>query len=91
MEPRYEDPTAVVRRNADDCSVATDKAFNTWHMKYKFYALGVEPLILQRGSRSLTKGPNALIRANGSSQGWMSETSYSTSKRSHGIAERALG
>ncbi len=38
----------VVRRNADDLlSVAADKAFHNWITKYEFYALGVEPLILQ--------------------------------------------
>ena len=84
----------VVRRNADDLlSVAADKAFHNWYTKYEFYALGVEPLILHRGSKpyTLTKGYNALIRAKGYSQRWMSETSYSTTKRSLGDAVRALG
>ncbi|MFD2375640.1 IS5 family transposase [Haloarchaeobius iranensis] len=82
----------VVRRNADDLlSVAADKAFHNWITKYEFYALGVEPLILQRGSRPLTLGHNALIRAKGYSQRWMAETSYSTTKRSLGDAVRALG
>jgi IS5 family transposase len=82
----------VVRRNADDLlSVAADKAFHNWITKYEFYALGVEPLLLQRGSRPLTLGHNALIRAKGYSQRWMAETSYSTTKRSLGDAVRALG
>jgi len=82
----------VVRRNADDLlSVAADKAFHNWITKYEFYALGVEPLILQRGSKPLTLGHNALIRAKGYSQRWMAETSYSTTKRSLGDAVRALG
>ncbi|WP_435130341.1 IS5 family transposase [Halobaculum sp. D14] len=82
----------VVRRNADDLlSVAADKAFHNWVTKYEFYALGVEPLILQRGSRPLTLGHNALIRAKGYSQRWMAETSYSSTKRSLGDAVRALG
>ena len=82
----------VVRRNADDLlSVAADKAFHNWLTKYEFYALGVEPLILQRGSKALTRGHNALIRAKGYSQRWMAETSYSTTKRSLGDAVRALG
>ncbi|ARS90729.1 IS5 family transposase [Natrarchaeobaculum aegyptiacum] len=82
----------VVRRNADDLlSVAADKAFHNWHTKYEFYALGVEPLILQRGSRSLTTGNNTLIRTKGYAQRWMAETSYSTTKRSLGDAVRALG
>jgi len=72
--------------DADDLlSVAADKAFHNWFTKYEFYALGVEPLTLQRGSRSLTLGHNALIRAKGYSQRWMAETSYSTAKRSAGI------
>lgn len=82
----------VVRRNADDLlSVAADKAFHNWITKYEFYALGVDPLILQRGSRPLTLGHNALIRAKDFSQRWMAETSYSTTKRSLGDAVRALG
>ncbi|NLV08377.1 IS5 family transposase [Halomicrobium sp. HM KBTZ05] len=82
----------VVRRNADDLlSVAADKAFHNWITKYEFYTLGVEPLILQRGSRPLTQGHNALIRSKGYSQRWMAETSYSTTKRSLGDAVRALG
>ena len=82
----------VVRRNADDLlSVAADKAFHNWLTKYEFYALGVEPLILQRGSKPLTKGHNTLIRAKSYSQRWMAETSYSTTKRSLGDAVRALG
>jgi hypothetical protein len=67
------------------------KAFHNWLTKYEFYALGVEPLILQRGSKPLTLGHNALIRAKGYSQRWMAETSYSTTKRSLGDAVRALG
>jgi hypothetical protein len=34
---------------------------------------------------------DALIRAKGYSQRWMAETSYSITKRSHDVAERALG
>jgi len=42
----------VVRRNADDLlSVAADKAFHGWVTKYEFFTLGVEPLILQCGSK----------------------------------------
>jgi len=78
--------------NADDLlSVAAGKAFYSWITKYEFYALGVEPLILQRGSRPLTLGHNALIRTKGYSQRWMAETSYSTTKRSLGDTVRALG
>src|SRR6056297_631664 len=62
----------VVRAPADDLlSTAADKAFHNWHTKYEFHALGVEPLVLQRGSRPLTKGHNALIWAKGTlSAGW---------------------
>lgn len=82
----------VVRRNADDLlSVAADKAFHNWVTKYEFYALGVDPLILQRGSTSLTIGHNALIRTKGYSQRWMAETSYSTTKRSAMPCERWVG
>jgi IS5 family transposase len=92
VETRYKDWAAGCPRDADDLlSVAADKAFHNWITKYEFYALGVEPLILQRGSRPLTLGHNALIRAKGYSQRWMAETSYSTTKRSLGDAVRALG
>lgn len=41
----------VVRIPAEDLlSVAADKAFHNWITKYEFYALGIDPLILQRGS-----------------------------------------
>ncbi len=92
MEIRYEDWAPVVRVPADDLlSVSSDKAFYNWHTKYEFYALGGEPLILQRGSRPLTVGHNALIHAKDYSQRWIAETSYSTTKRSLGDAVRALG
>jgi len=82
----------VFRRNADDLlSVAADKAFHNWITKYEFYALGVEPIVLQRGLKPLTLGHNALIRAKGYSQRWIAETSYSTTKRSLGDAVQALG
>jgi hypothetical protein len=82
----------VVSRNADGLlSVAADKAFHNWVTKYNFYALGVEPLILQRGSKLLTLGHNALIRAKGYTQRRMAETSYSTTKRLLGDTVRALG
>jgi IS5 family transposase len=80
----------VVRRNADDLlSVAADKGFQDWHSKFEFYALDVDPLVLERGSSPETVGHNALIRADGYSQRWMAETSYSTVKRSLGSAVRA--
>ncbi|SEP25432.1 hypothetical protein SAMN04487948_12728 [Halogranum amylolyticum] len=45
----------VVCRSADGLlSVAADKAFYSWVTKYEFYGLGVDPLILQRGSTPLT-------------------------------------
>jgi hypothetical protein len=42
-------------------------------LKYELYALSFEPLILQRGSRPLTLGHNALIRAKGYSQRWIAK------------------
>ena len=71
--------------------VVADKAFHNWIRKYEFYALVVDPLILQRGSKPLTVGHNALIRPKGYSKRWMPETSYSTTKRLLGDAMRALG
>ncbi|EMA47316.1 transposase IS4 family protein [Halococcus morrhuae DSM 1307] len=80
----------VVRRNADDLlSVAADKEFHDWMGKFEFYTLDVDPLVLERGSSLETVGHNALIREAGYSQRWMSETSYSTTKRSLGSAVRA--
>ena len=59
----------VVRILADDSlSVAAEKASHNCATKYELYTLGVKPLILQRGSKPLTLGHNALIRANGYSQ-----------------------
>ena len=80
----------VVRRNADDLlSVAAGKGFQDWMEKFEFYTLDVDPLVLERGSSPATVGHNALIREKGYSQRWMSETSYSTTKRSLGSAVRA--
>jgi IS5 family transposase len=80
----------VVRRNADDLlSVAADKGFQDWMSKFEFYTLDVDPLVLERGSSPETVGHNTLIRDAGYSQRWMSETSYSTTKRSLGSAVRA--
>ena len=80
----------VVRRNADDLlSVAADKAFHSWTNTFELYTLGVESLVLRRGSSPETVGHNALIREAGYSQRWMAETSYSTVKRSLGSAVRA--
>ena len=82
----------VVRRNADDLlSVAADKAFHSWITTFEFYTLDVDPLVLRQGSTPETVGHNALIREKGYSQRWMAETSYSTTKRSLGPAERARG
>ena len=80
----------VVWRNADDLlSVAADEGFQDWMSKFEFYTLDVDPLVLERGLLPETVGHNALIREAGYSQRWMAETSYSTTKRSHGGAERA--
>jgi len=81
----------LVISTADSLTVAAYGAFRNWVTKYEFYALGVEPLILQCGSKLLTLEHNALIWAEGYFQRWMTETSYSTAKRSLGDAVRALG
>lgn len=70
--------------------MAADKAFHNWITKYEFYALGVEPLISQRGSKRLSLWHKTFIRAKGPSQRWMGETSYSTTKRWLADAVRAL-
>ncbi|WP_233565439.1 IS5 family transposase [Halorubrum sp. Atlit-26R] len=82
----------VVRRNADDLqSVAADNGFQDWHTEYEIAAYDVEYLVHYRGSSAKAATNNALNRANGYSQRWMAETSYSTTKRSLGDAVRALG
>ena len=55
----------LVISTADSLSVAAYGAFRNWVTKYEFYALGVEPLILQCGSKLLTLEHNALIWAEG--------------------------
>jgi hypothetical protein len=61
----------------------------TTEWEFEFYTLDVDPLVLERGSSPATVGHTALIREKGYSQRWMSETSYSTTKRSLGSAVRA--
>ncbi len=75
----------VVRRNADDLrSVAADNGFQDWHTECEIAALDVEYLVQHQGSKSMATANNALIRAKGYTQRWMSETSYSTVKRTQG-------
>ncbi len=82
----------VVRRNADDLqSVAADNGFQDWHTEYEVAALDVKYLVHYRGSSPNAVAKNSLIRAKGYSQRWIAEMSYSITKRSHGIAVRALG
>jgi IS5 family transposase len=72
----------VVRVPADDLrSVAADNGFQDWHTEYEIAALDVEYLVQHQGSRPMAVANNALIRAKGYTQRWMSETSYSTVKR----------
>ena len=80
----------VVRRNADDLrAVAADNGFQDWHTEYEIAALGVEYLVHYRGSTAKATANNALIRAKGYTQRWMSETSYSTVKRTQDSALRS--
>ncbi len=80
----------VVRRNADDLqTVAADKGFQDWHTKYEIAALDVEYLVHYRGASSMATTNNALIRAKGYTQRWMSETSYLTVKRTRDSALRS--
>ena len=72
-------------------SVAADNGFQDWHTEYEIAAYDVEYLVHYRGSSPKAALNNALNRANGYSQRWMAETSYSTAKRSLGDAVRALG
>ena len=82
----------VVRRNTDDLqSVAADNGFQDWHTEYEIAAYDVEYLVHYRGSSPKATLHNALNRANGYTQRWMAETSYSTAKRSLGDAVQALG
>ncbi|WP_080503485.1 transposase [Halococcus thailandensis] len=80
----------VVRRNADELrSVAADNGFQDWHTEYEIAALDVEYLVHHQGSRPMAVANNALIRAKGYTQRWMSETSYSTAKRTQDSALRS--
>ncbi len=75
--------------NADDLqSVAADNGFQDWHTEYEIAAYDVEYLVHYRGSSPKAALNNALNRANGYSQCWMAETSYSTAERSYGVAEQ---
>ena len=58
-----------------------DNGFQDWHTEYEIAALDVEYLVQHQGSRPMAVTNNALIRARGYTQRWMSETSYSTVKR----------
>ena len=80
----------VVRRNADDLrAVAADNGFQDWHTEYEIAALDIEYLVHYRGSTAKATANNALIQAKGYTQRWMSETSYSTVKRTQDSALRS--
>ena len=67
-------------------STAADNGFQSWHTEYEIAAYDVEDLVHYRGSSPKAALNNALNRANGYTQRWMAETSYSTTKRSLGKA-----
>ncbi len=80
----------VVRRNADDLrAVAADSGFQDWNTEHEIAALDIEYLVHYRGSTAKATANNALIRAKGYTQRWMSETSYSTAKRTQDSALRS--
>ncbi|OYR48469.1 IS5/IS1182 family transposase [Halorubrum sp. Ea1] len=82
----------VVGVSPDDLqSVAADNGFQDWHTEYEIAAHDIDYLVHYRGLSAKAAVNNALSRANGYSQRWMAETSYSTTKRSLGDAVRALG
>ena len=77
------------RINTDDLrAVAADNGFQDWHSEYDIAALDVDYLVQYRGSTPQAAANNALIRAKGYTQRWMSETSYSTVKRTQGLVIR---
>ena len=81
----------LVRRNADElASVAADKAFHNWLIRYEYWAESIEPLLLRSGSTLDPVLHNAVIRANEYTQRWMTKTSYSSTKRSLGADVRSL-
>jgi hypothetical protein len=61
--------------------VVADNGFQDWNNEYEIAALGIEYLVHYRGSSMMVTVNNALIRSKGYTQRWMSETSYSTVKR----------
>ena len=80
----------VVRRNADDLrTVAADNGFQDWNSEYEIAAFDIDYLVHYRGSSPMAVMNNALIRAKGYTQRWMSETSYSTVKRTQDSALRS--
>lgn len=64
--------------------------FQDWHTEYEIAAHDVEYLVHYYNSLPKPATDNALNRAKVSSQRWMVETSYSTTKCSLGDAVGAL-
>ncbi len=75
----------------DLLSVAADSGSQGRHTEYEIAALDIDYLVHYCGSSLNAIMHNALIRPKGDTHRWMAETSYSTTKRLHGIAERAPG
>jgi len=80
----------VVRRNADDLrTVVADNGFQDWHTEYELSGLDLDYLVHHQGSKPLAVAHNAFARANGYTQRWMAETSYSTTKRTQAASLRS--
>jgi hypothetical protein len=89
IHPRLNATYETVAKSVRAKHIPVDKGFQDWHSTFEFYALDVDPLVLERGSSLEIVDHNALIRDAGYSQRWMAETSYPTTKCSLGAAMRA--
>jgi IS5 family transposase len=69
--------------------VAADNGFQDWHTEYEIAAHDIDYLVQHRGAQPLAVANNAVIREKGYGQRWMSETSYSTTKRTQGSGLRS--
>ena len=80
----------VVRRNADDLrTVVADNGFQDWYTEYELSAYDLDYRVHHRGSKPMAVAHNALNQAEGYTQRWMAETSYSTTKRTQASALRS--
>ena len=80
----------VIKRNVDDLlSVSADKGYDWKKLRDKLRSSGVRPLIKHREFTHLDKAHNSRMDDEDYNQRWMSETVFSSIKRTLGNAVRA--